>query len=227
MAGALRPTPGGKAAPDRRVRQAVELLSGLLHEAIAYLDGEEASAFVSRARRIAADKGEDALKAFLAGLDADDATFLARALTCHSLLASTADDVVGRRRQVEEAVDQPLTLQQAISATAGGKALLSDLEVVPVLTAHPTEVRRRAVVEREFEIARLLTLRRHPLGMPAERRLREALFREIALLWRMRLHRPERIAVSDEIRNALAIVRDAMLPALIELYDEWSDLLDG
>lgn len=227
MAGALTPPGTAKAAPDRRVRQAVEMLSGLLHEAIAYLDGEEASAFISRARRIAADKGEAALKTFLADLDADDATFLARALTCHSLLASTADDVIGRRRRIEEDADLPLSLEAALNATPHGKALLKGLEVVPVLTAHPTEVRRRAVVEREFEIARLLTLRRHPLGVRAESRLRESLFREIALLWRMRLHRPERIAVSDEIRNALAIVRDAMLPALIELYDDWSGLLEG
>ena len=227
MAGALTPSGTAKAAPDRRVRQAVEMLSGLLHEAIAYLDGEEASAFISRARRIAADKGEAALKSFLADLDADDATFLARALTCHSLLASTADDVIGRRRSVEEDAELPLTLEAALKATPRGKDLLKDLEVVPVLTAHPTEVRRRAVVEREFEIARLLTLRRHPLGVRAEGRLRESLFREIALLWRMRLHRPERIAVSDEIRNALAIVRDAMLPALIELYDDWSGQLEG
>lgn len=43
----------------------------------------------------------------------------------------------------------------------------------------------------------------------------------------MRLHRLRRIAVSDEIRNALAIVRDAVLPAMVELYDDWSPLLEG
>ena len=59
-----------------------------------------------------------------------------------------------------------------------------------------------------------------------DRRLRERLFREVALLWTTRLNRPDRITVADEVMNALEIVRRAMLPAMAELYEGWSDALE-
>jgi phosphoenolpyruvate carboxylase len=96
------------------------------------------------------------------------------------------------------------------------------MNVVPVLTAHPTEVRRRSMVDRETEISRLMALRRHHLPPSMDAEIRERLFREIALMWRTRLYRPERITVKDEIRNALSIVRTSILPAVIDLYADWS-----
>ncbi len=198
------------------------LLEGLLFEAIAEADGEDAVALVRRVQ---------AGEAVLADLTADQGEFVARALTCRSLLISIAEDAAGRRRSAEtEAMDttDPLrSLHASVEAVraAGGptpRKALDGLDVTPVFTAHPTEVRRRAVVEREFEISRLILGARHRLSPAQDKRFTEDLYREIALLWRMRLHRPERIAVTDEIRNALAIVRDSVLPALAELYESWS-----
>ena len=196
------------------------LLDALLLEAIAEADGDDAVKLVEAAAAGAVDP---------ATLTAQQGEFIARALTCRSLLASIAEDAGGRRRNAEAADhDDPLrSLAAAVAAVhaAGGPSAhkaLEGLDVSPVFTAHPTEVRRRAVVEREFEISRLILTRRHLLSPPQERRLREDLYREIALLWRMRLHRPERITVADEIRNALAIVRDSVLPALSELYGTWT-----
>ena len=48
-------------------------------------------------------------------------------------------------------------------------------------------------------------------------------YREDGAVATIRLHRPEKITPADEIRNALAIVRDSMLPALVELYETWID----
>ncbi|HEX7758173.1 MAG TPA: phosphoenolpyruvate carboxylase [Caulobacteraceae bacterium] len=201
---------------------ATALLEGLLFEAIAEADGDEAVALVR-----AVQAGEAALP----DLTAQQGEFVARALTCRSLLISIAEDAAGRRRSAEaEAMDNtdPLrSLHASVEAVraAGGptpRKALDGLDVTPVFTAHPTEVRRRAVVEREFEISRLILAARHRLSPAQDRRFTEDLYREIALLWRMRLHRPERIAVTDEIRNALAIVRDSVLPALAELYESWS-----
>jgi phosphoenolpyruvate carboxylase len=198
------------------------LLEGLLAEAIAEADGPEAVALIARVRA-----GEASLDA----LSAEEGEFVARALTCRSLLMSIAEDAAGRRRSAEaEALDPSDPLRslhaslEAVRAAGGPSArkALDGLDVTPVFTAHPTEVRRRAVVEREFEISRLILGARHRLSPAQETRFREDLYREIALLWRMRLHRPERIAVADEIRNALAIVRDSVLPALAELYENWS-----
>ena len=101
------------------------------------------------------------------------------------------------------------------------------MTVTPVFTAHPTEVRRRAVVERETEIFQLMVRRAEPDVTPAElKRLGEDLFRAICLLWKARMHRPERITPADEIRNTLAIVRESILPALSDIYDGWSEAFE-
>lgn len=218
------------AAPDtlRGAGEAVRYLEDLLDEVIRYLDGEEAAALVKRAQAVARQDDEEALEALFSKLRPDQAVYLARAFTCASMLSNLGEDVAGRRRQIEaEAEDSetPHTLAAAADRVGVRAAdrLVPRMAVSPVLTAHPTEVRRRAVVEREAEISRLMSLRTHRLLPHVEKRLREDLFREVALLWKARMHRPERISPADEIRNSLAIVRRAILPALSEIYDGWSE----
>lgn len=211
---------------SRHVRQNVRLMDDLLLEAIRYLDGEDAAALVGSARRAAAEGGDAPHLGFLFNaVTADEAMLLARAFACHSMLANIGEDVAGRRRQAEDEGrgGVALTVAGALQSLGLDAAALADLEVVPVLTAHPTEVRRRALVDREAELSRLMSLRRHHLPPDLDARIREALFREVALLWRTRLHRPDKITPRDEIRNALSIVRTSMLPALIDLYGAWSE----
>ena len=79
--------------------------------------------------------------------------------------------------------------------------------ISPVITAHPTEVRRQSIIDRESAIAELLPLHQHFAASrtrqaPVETRLK----REIRTLWQTRMLRPERIHVTDEINNAAAIL---------------------
>jgi len=219
-----------KLAPGlpRGAGEAVHYLEDLLEEVIEYLDGEEAAALVKRARDVAGEDDEESLEALFSSLRADQAVYLARAFACASMLSNLGEDVAGRRRTIEaeeQPGELPRTLVEAAGQLGGRTAgrLVPRMAVAPVLTAHPTEVRRRAVVEREAEIARLMSLRTHRLPVHVEKRLREDLFREVALLWKARMHRPERITPADEIRNSLAIVRRSILPALVEIYDGWSE----
>ena len=221
----------------RSVRQNMRLLSAVLDDAIRHLEGEEAGARVAAARALAirASLSGDSspLKELAAGLDADGAVFLARAFALDAALGDIAEDVTGRRRFAETQAHPgagdaaPATLPEALrSLGRDGPEALDALHVVPVLTAHPTEMRRRSVADREVELTRLMALRRHHLPRDLDRRLREALFREIALLWLTRLNRPDRITVGDEVRNMLEVVRRALLPALEELFDSWAEALD-
>jgi len=208
------------------VRLNVKLMEDLLMEAIRYLDGEDAASLVGSARKAAADGGDAPHLGFLFNaVTSDEAMLLARAFACHSMLANIGEDVAGRRRQAEDEGRgvAARTVAGALESLGLTALALADLDVTPVLTAHPTEVRRRALVDREAELSRLMTLRRHHLPPDLDARIREGLFREVALLWRTRLHRPEKITVRDEIRNALSIVRTSMLPALIDLYETWSE----
>ncbi|MDR6626037.1 phosphoenolpyruvate carboxylase [Caulobacter segnis] len=223
---------------SQHVRKNANLLSDLLVEAIAYLEGEEAAALVARARKVAshedvANGDAPVLDRLFSDLSTDQAVFLARAFASQSLLANIGEDVAGRRRHAEADAqpgdERPRTLVDAVQRLKSQGKTDEDLaktfaamNVVPVLTAHPTEVRRRSMVDRETEISRLMALRRHHLPPDLEAEIRESLFREIALMWRTRLYRPERITVKDEIRNALSIVRTSILPAIIDLYGDWT-----
>jgi len=220
----LRIPRSGSGPTSRHVRANVKLLDELLTEAIRYLDGEDAAALVADARK-AASEGDDSphLDFLFSAVKADEAMLLARAFACHSMLANIGEDVAGRRREAEAEGAKIRTVSGALDALDLGAEALDDLNVVPVLTAHPTEVRRRALVDRESEISRLMALRRHSLPPDLDARIRESLFREVALLWRTRLHRPVKITTKDEIRNAISIVRTSMLPALIDLYEAWSE----
>ena len=212
-------------------REAIRFLEALLDEVISRLDGEEAAGLVRRAQEVARRDDEAALEGLFSGLGAEQAVYLARAFACASILSNLGEDVAGRRRSLDAPLEEelPWTLTAAADRLGRGTAerMVARMVVAPVLTAHPTEVRRRAVVEREAEIARLMSLRTHHQPPSVERRLRDDLFREVALLWKARMHRPQRIIPADEIRNSLAIVRRSILPALAELYDAWSERFES
>ena len=209
------------------VRRNVRLLHDTLTESIRYLDGEGAAALVDRIRTAARGWSGLKLDSLFKELTNDEAAYLARAFSCGSMLANIAEDATSRRFDAElESERAAATLPAAIEALkAIGVEVSADqlakMNLVPVLTAHPSEVRRRSVVDREGEIARLMSLHRHTLPSDLETRFKDDLFREVALLWKTRQHRPEKITVEDEIGNALDVVSRSILPAMIELYESW------
>jgi phosphoenolpyruvate carboxylase len=215
------------ADPRHGAGEAVRYLEELLEAVIGYLDGEDAAALVRQAQSLARADDDAPMEALFSGLRADQAVYLARAFTCAAMLSNLGEDVAGRLRDADaEAVDPevPATLEAAAERVgAAASRLVPQMSVAPVLTAHPTEVRRRAVVEREAEIVRLMSLRTGRLSAAEEKQVRDDLFREVALLWKARMHRPERITPADEIRNTLAIMRRSILPAVSEAYDAWSE----
>lgn len=213
------------------VRRNVRLLHDTLTEAIRYLDGDEASSLIDRARQAARGWSDEPLDHLFVDMSDAELAFLARAFACGSTLANIGEDAALRQRggEVErrgagEAMTLPAALE-ALKAAGERSPDLSKLNLVPVLTAHPSEMRRRSLVDRETEISRLMALSGAP-PKPLNPRLREDVFREIALLWKTRQHRPEKITVADEIGNALDIVGRSILPALIELYETWGAQLD-
>src|SRR5262249_32410944 len=77
--------------------------------------------------------------------------------------------------------------------------------ISPVLTAHPTEVRRKSTIDREMEIAQLLAERDSTLRTPEEETgSEEALRRAVLTLWQTNLLRGNRLSVLDEVANGIA-----------------------
>ena len=98
-------------------------------------------------------------------------------------------------------------------------AFFADAMVVPVLTAHPTEVRRKSTIDREMEVADLLTERDQPSLTVAELGANEAALRRAVLtLWHTNLLRRTRLRVIDEVANGLSYYDYTFLSELPRFY---------
>ena len=100
--------------------------------------------------------------------------------------------------------------------------------VSPVLTAHPTEVRRKSTLTRELEIAKLLDEREGAGGNEDELALNEErLRRAVLILWRTNLLRQTKLKVIDEVANALSFYDYTFFRELPRLYGAIEDRLDA
>ncbi len=175
--------------------------------------------------RAAADEHAAAL---VARWPAGRAEEVARAFTVYFHLANLAEEhqrirVLRERDTGDEPVRESLAATMgSLGSTIGVDArarLLTGLEVHPVLTAHPTEARRRAVTEALRRIGRQLDLLDSSEGgasgqAEALRRLRE----EIDLLWRTSALRSAAMQPLDEVRSATAIFDETLFRLAPSVY---------
>ena len=188
-------------------------------------------ASVDRARDLA--NGQDglgnraALDLGLGKLDLDATLDFVRGFMLFSMLANLAEDRQGVASEPGKATDADFAAALARLADEGiGRdaiaALLDHALIAPVLTAHPTEVRRKSMIDHKNRIAALMALK--DVGARETEHgdlVDDAITRQIALLWRTRVLRREKLYVTDEVETALSYLRDVFLPALPALYQRW------
>ena len=158
----------------------------------------------------------------LAALSLDDTLAFVRSFMLFSMLANLAEDRQHTGRRPGEDVAAALE-QLAAKGIAGDQAaqLLDRALIVPVLTAHPTEVMRKSMIDHRNRIADLMRLKDHGLPQAGGDEIEQGLLRQIALLWQTRPLRRERLIVADEVEIALTYMRDVFLPVLPMLYARW------
>ncbi len=177
------------------------------------------------------------LEATLDSLSADQTLMIVRAYSYFSHLANIAEDQHHIRRNRAHAIagsaPRPGSLAHAFQRTremgvepvALGQFFDRAL-VSPVLTAHPTEVRRKSTLTRELEIAELLDERERLAGDEAELALNEErLRRAVLILWRTNMLRQARLTVIDEVANGLSYYNYTFFRELPRLYSTIEDSL--
>ena len=238
---------------EKPLRDDIRLLGRLLGEVIEQQEGRQTFDIIEQIRRLSVAFRRDAdlgaqgrLNRLLNKLSTDQAVSVVRAFTLFSHLANLAEDQhhVRRRRWHERLGHrQAGSLEQAVirllgeGMTASRLArAISDSHVSAVLTAHPTEVQRKSVLDAEREMARLLAhrddLRETVDGNSAwgRRQLEanEALLQARVLqLWQTRLLRLNRLTVANEIDNALSYYELTFLREIPGLYQRLEQLLPG
>ncbi len=165
----------------------------------------------------------DAVHRHLQDLGLDETLDFVRGFMLFSMLANLAEDRQGIAAEQGADVAAALaTLQAEGIDRAEVQRLLAHALIVPVLTAHPTEVRRKSMIDHKNRIAELMALKDAGRSeTPDGDLVDDAITRQIALLWQTRVLRRERLYVTDEVETALSYMRDVFLPALPALYQRW------
>nr|WP_055506604.1 phosphoenolpyruvate carboxylase [Nonomuraea pusilla] len=211
------------------LRHDVRLLGKLLGEVIAEQGGDDLLADVERLRKavIAARRGEvsaDVITEMVAGWEIERAVEVARAFTCYFHLANLAEEHYRirtlRERDTEGRVQRE-SLAHAVQELGRERVeeLLRGLELHPVLTAHPTEARRRAVVTAIQRVSGQLTEYNAPGRGASERaESRRRLLEEIDLLWRTAQLRSTKLDPLDEVRTAMAAFDETLFRMVPQIY---------
>jgi phosphoenolpyruvate carboxylase len=164
------------------------------------------------------------------GLDAltlDETVAFVHSFMLFSMLANLAEDRQANAADHEGDLAAALLRLKRDGVSAERIATLFEQAlIVPVLTAHPTEVMRKSMLDHRNRIAALMRLRDGGmLETPEGEVLEQAITRQIALLWQTRALRHERLYVADEVDTALAYMREIFLPAMPALYARFERLL--
>ncbi|WP_439517641.1 phosphoenolpyruvate carboxylase [Hydrogenophaga sp.] len=231
---------------DQPLIEDIRLLGRILGDVIREQEGQAAFDLIEQIRQMSVafrrhdDQSADkALKKLLKGLSGDQTVSVIRAFTYFSHLANLAEDRHHiRRRAVHERAGDlqegslARTLQRLHKAGIAPADVVRTLEqahISPVLTAHPTEVQRKSILDAERAIARLLAERDEHDILPRERADNEAQIRaRVTQLWQTRLLRFTKLTVADEIENALSYYESTFLTQIPRLYRELEEGLgDG
>jgi phosphoenolpyruvate carboxylase len=236
----------GDDAPEKDIplRDDIRLLGRMLGDTLRGQQGDATFDLVERIRQTAIrfhrDEDEGArseLASILQSLSRAPAIQIIRAFTYFSHLANIAEDQHHIRRTRAHAIagSEPRDgsfaaalkkIQAAGIARAELQAALSGGHIRPVLTAHPTEVRRKSTLDREREIAEILAYRDRTIMTPEEvADCEEELRRAILTLWQTRIVRETKLNVVDEVSNGLSYYDYTFLTELPRLYCEIEDAL--
>jgi phosphoenolpyruvate carboxylase len=222
---------------DDHLRAQVKLLGTLLGQVLLQFAGEDVFEAVETLRRGFAElhQQEDQqrrteLMAMIDAMPAAKVELVVRAFSSYFKLVNVAEESFAHRnrRQLlshgmalwEGSFDRTLAELKAQGLSANTvQDMVNRMHYAPVFTAHPTEARRRAVMEGMRRLFLICDQLYSPaLGMNDQRELESQLAAEIQVMWRTDELRSAKLEVRDEVRNGLYYVRESLFEAVPRAY---------
>src|SRR5260221_1604572 len=230
---------------DARLRNDIRLLGRILGDTVRDQESADVFDLVERIRqtsiRFHRDDDRPArreLEIILDSMSISETVRIVRAFSYFSHLANLAEDQNNirqmRARSAAGGLSCPGTLSSTLSharaagfSAAGLRRFFESALVSPVLTAHPTEVRRKSTMDREMEIAALLDRRERVQLTPEEIEASdEQLRRAVLTLWQTNLLRRTKLTVLDEVANGLSFYDYTFLHEVPRLHCTLEDRLN-
>jgi len=219
----------------------LELLEGALADAAASSSMGASAELAGRLESLCRQAG-DAVESpqrneaadIIASLGEDDLTGVLRMVTARFHLYNKAEQLaiaqINRDREAEatEAAPRAESVHGAMRVLADEgwtgertRELIARLDIQPTLTAHPTEARRRTILEKQLEIAHCVVRLRREQLLPTERARTEQRLRELVeLLLVTDDVRAKRLDVPDEVRNGLYFLSTSVWNTVPKLFRE-------
>jgi len=248
---AIRAEPRGigtRTARDPLARE-VKLLGALLGQVIVEQEGTEALDLVERIRRatIRLRRGAGAsrverepLTTDLADVDPHQAEVLIQAFSLYFQLTNLAEEKQrvrtlrqrarrARQGRVDESVVEAVAeMRSAGIADTAIEALVGRMWIMPVLTAHPTEARRRTMIVALRRVYRLLDGLDDARITPSEdAEIRRKLREQISLLWHVAPVRASAPGPLDEVRSVMALFDESLFVVAPRVYRSVSRALSA
>ncbi len=231
---------------DIPLREDIRELGRLLGDTVRAQQGQLIFDLIEKIRQtsISFHRDDDAkarreLEEILQTLSPEQAVQVIRAFSYFSHLANIAEDQHHIRRTrahvIASSPPRPGTIDRALTrareaglSPADVTEFFNDAHIRPVLTAHPTEVRRKSTMRREMALAELLDRRGRGNWTPVELQdIDDKLSRAILVLWETNLLRQTRLSVLDEVANGLSYYDYSFFRELPRLYAILEDRLAG
>jgi phosphoenolpyruvate carboxylase len=215
----------------------IHLLGNLLGQIIREQHGDDAFNLVERVRASAKARRDSTdptrtrdLVALIDGLDLEARRVLIKAFSNFFQLINIAEDQqrvrVLRQREadnmLDESVDEAIRLLHEAGVTAEGvQKLLDQVRVRLVLTAHPSEAKRKEVLIKLRMMAEMMAVRDRQTLLPREQAIMEAqLKEEIEELWQTPATRATRKTVADEVDFGLYFMTSTIMNVALDVYDD-------
>jgi phosphoenolpyruvate carboxylase len=226
------------------ISQTIHLLGDLLGQVISELESPRIFEIVERIRALAKARrsGDQSsarnLQHEVASLKTEEARAIAASFAAYFDLVNRAEEnqrVIKLRRREDDAYPAPIpeSIGHAIAAlkergisSGQMKDLLDNLSIELVLTAHPTEARRRTVLSKMEHVTHLIErLNTDTLSPREQEKITQSLRSEILSLWLTDRVRAAKLTVADEVKTGLYFIDSFFWNTLPAIYEDLEDAL--
>ena len=215
------------------IREEVSILTDLLVDITRDILSPDTFAKISMIEELAVQSKYQELKAVVEELSTDDMVYISRYFAILPLLINISEDVdLAYEIKHQNNIDQDYlgklsTTIDLVSTRENAQEILENLNVVPVLTAHPTQVQRKTMLDLTNHIHTLLRQHRDvKAGLVNEKKWLANLRRYIELMMQTDMIREKKLKVTNEITNVMEYYNSSFLQAITNLMLEYKRLAE-
>lgn len=215
------------------IREEVSILTDLLTDVTRKILSPETFEKIATMEDLAVHSKYQELKEIVEELTTEEMVYISRYFSILPLLINISEDVdlayeINHQNNIDQDYLGKLsTTIDLISTRENAKEILENLNVVPVLTAHPTQVQRKTMLDLTNHIHTLLRQHRDvKAGLVNEKKWLGNLRRYIELMMQTDMIRDKKLKVTNEITNVMEYYNSSFLQAITNFMVEYKRLAE-